>query len=174
MCRYVQLLLLASINADYPPDRGCDDGTLAMGWGSGTAEFPYLTTPLDAIKAQAQKDGTTVTSSTNDNAQQGASAAQSADYAIVCVNADSGEGYITVEKNAGDRNNLNLWHNGDDLIDAVAKVNKKTIVVVHSVGPVIMEAWVDNPNVVAVVWAGIPGMYNHASLSFTRAIKQQH
>lgn len=138
-------------------DRGCDDGTLAMGWGSGTAEFPYLSTPLDAIKSQASKDGTTITSSTSDTASQGASAAQNADVAIVFINSDSGEGYIKVEGVSGDRNDLNPWHNGNDLVNAVAKVNKKTIVVVHSVGPLILESWIDNPNIVAVVWAGLPG-----------------
>ncbi|KAF2205249.1 hypothetical protein GQ43DRAFT_446133 [Delitschia confertaspora ATCC 74209] len=138
-------------------DRGCNDGTLAMGWGSGTAEFPYLVAPLDAIKAQAQKDGTTVTSSTTDSTSSGASAAQNAEYAIVFITADAGEGYITVEKNAGDRIDLNAWHNGNDLVKAVAQVNKKTIVVVHSVGPILVESFIDNPNVVAVVWAGIPG-----------------
>jgi hypothetical protein len=83
------------------PDRGGNDGTLATGWGSGAVEFPYLIAPLEAIKTQAQKDGTSITSSPNDNAQQGASAAQGADIAIVCINSDSGEGYITVEGNAG-------------------------------------------------------------------------
>ena len=24
------------------PDHGCDDGTLAQGWGSGTTNYPYL------------------------------------------------------------------------------------------------------------------------------------
>ena len=138
-------------------DRGCNDGTLAMGWGSGTTEFPYLVAPLDAIKTQAQKDGTTVTASSNDNAQQGAQAARNAEVAIVCINADSGEGYITVEGHAGDRTHLDPWHNGNDLVKAVAEANKKTIVVVHSVGPIILEQWIDNPNVVAVVWAGLPG-----------------
>ena len=140
-------------------DRGCNDGTLAVGWGSGAVEFPYLIAPLDAIKTQAQKDGTTITTSSNDNAQQGASAAQNADYAIVCINSDSGEGYITVEGNVGDRNNLDPWHNGNDLVKAVAAVNKKTIVVIHSVGPLILEPYIDNPNVVAVVWAGLPGTF---------------
>lgn len=149
--------IVAPKGANACVDRGCNDGTLAMGWGSGSVEFPYLIAPLDAIKTQAQKDGTTVTSSPNDNAQQGATAAQSAEYAIVCINSDAGEGYITVEGHAGDRNNLSPWHNGNDLVKAVAAVNKKTIVVVHSVGPVIIEPWIDNPNVVAVVWAGLPG-----------------
>lgn len=31
-------------------DRGCNNGTLAMGWGSGTANFPYLVTPEQAIQ----------------------------------------------------------------------------------------------------------------------------
>jgi beta-glucosidase len=126
-------------------DRGCTNGTLAVGWGSGSVEFPYLIAPLDAIKTQAQKDGTTITSSPNDNAQQGASAAQKADIAVVCINSNGGEGYITVEGNAGDRNNLDPWHNGNELVKAVAAVNKKTVVVVHSVGPVIMEQWVRIP-----------------------------
>lgn len=117
----------------------------------------YSQAPLDAIKAQAQKDGTSVTSSPNDNTSQGASAAQNAEVAVVCINADGGEGYITVEGNAGDRKDLNAWHNGNDLVKAVANVNKKTVVVVHSVGPILMEEWINNPNVVAVVWAGLPG-----------------
>lgn len=30
------------LGANGCPDRGCNEGTLAMGWGSGTANFPYL------------------------------------------------------------------------------------------------------------------------------------
>jgi beta-glucosidase len=149
--------IVAPKGANACVDRGCNDGTLAIGWGSASVEFPYLVAPLDAIKARAQTEGTTVTSSPNDNASAGASAASSADVAIVCINADSGEGYITVEGNAGDRKDLNAWHNGNALVRAVAAVNKKTIVVVHSVGPILMEEWIDNPNVVSVVWAGLPG-----------------
>jgi beta-glucosidase len=147
--------IVAPKGANACVDRGCNDGTLAMGWGSASVEFPYLVAPLDAIKTRAQSDGTTVTSSPNDNTSQGASAAQNADVAIVCINADGGEGYITVEGN--DRKDLNAWHNGNALVSAVAAANKKTIVVVHSVGPIIMEEWIDNPNVAAVVWAGLPG-----------------
>jgi beta-glucosidase len=33
-------------------DRGCAQGTLAMGWGSGTANFPYLITPEQAIQQE--------------------------------------------------------------------------------------------------------------------------
>jgi hypothetical protein len=39
----------------------------------------------------------------------------------------------------------------------VAQSNPNTIVVAHSVGPAIIEPWIEHPNVTAVVWAGIPG-----------------
>jgi beta-glucosidase len=149
--------IVAPKGANACVDRGCNDGTLAMGWGSASVEFPYLIAPLDALKTRAQSDGTSITSSPNDNASQGAAAAKSADVAIVCINADSGEGYITVEGNAGDRNDLNAWHNGNALVKAVAAANKNTVVVVHSVGPILVEEWIDNANVSAVVWAGLPG-----------------
>jgi beta-glucosidase len=101
-----------------------------MGWGSGTAQFPYLIAPLDGITTRAKVNGQTVASSLSDSDLNAAKqAAASADVAIVFANADSGEGYITVEGNEGDRNDLNLWHNGDALIEAVASVNNKTVVV---------------------------------------------
>ena len=39
----------------------------------------------------------------------------------------------------------------DALVEAVAAVNKNTIVVINAVGPINMEAWVTNPNVTAIV-----------------------
>jgi hypothetical protein len=63
----------------------------------------YLIAPYDAIRARAQSDGTTVATSPTDNTSQAATAARSASIAIVFINADSGEGYITVEGHAGDR-----------------------------------------------------------------------
>lgn len=62
-----------------------------------------------------------------------------------------------VEGAQGDRLNLDPWHNGNELVEAVASVNKNTIVVIHSVGPVILERILALNNVVAVVWAGLPG-----------------
>ena len=35
----------------------------------------------------------------------------------------------------------------DALVQAVAAVNNNTIVVVNTVGPIIVEAWIDHPNV---------------------------
>lgn len=162
----------AGSNPDGPngcSDRGCDTGTLAMGWGSGTANFAYLVTPDAALQARAILEGTAYQSIFDDyttddsDTQQGNGrnaipdlVLQEDTVPIVFVNADSGEGYITVGGNIGDRNNLTLWHSGDDLIRNVSALNNQTIVVIHSVGPVVVD-WYNNPNISAILWAGIPG-----------------
>ncbi|KAJ6606906.1 glycoside hydrolase superfamily [Mycena sp. CBHHK59/15] len=111
---------------------------------NGTANFPYLIAPLDAIKVRASADGTTVSSSTSDTDLSSAK------------NAATGKAiaFVFITGNAGDRNSLSAWHSGDALIAAVASVNKNTVVVVNAVGPINMEAWITNPN---IVWSGIPG-----------------
>ncbi|KAI3319521.1 glycoside hydrolase family 3 protein [Xylariaceae sp. AK1471] len=145
-------------------DVGCNTGALGMGWGSGTANYPYFSAPADAIKTRAQTDGTQVTVSASDSTGSVSSAVNGADAAIVFITADSGEGYITVEGNVGDRNNLDPWHNGNDLVKAVAAINKNVIVVVHSVGPIILETILAQPNVKAIVWAGLPSQENGNAL----------
>ncbi|KAH7325497.1 beta-glucosidase [Rhizoctonia solani] len=147
-------------------DRGGLDGTLAMGWGSGTAEFPYLISPLEALQQRAKQDHTTIGWWLNDWDTAGAAtAAANKDVALVFIASDSGEQYITVDGNQGDRNNLTAWNNGDELVKAVAAVNKNTVVVVHSVGPLVLEPWVDHPNVTAILWAGLPGQESGNSLA---------
>lgn len=139
-------------------DHSCNDGVLAIGWGSGTAYFPYLVAPLDAISTRAKAAGTSVSSWTfSDDANLSKNTASGKGVALVFITADSGEAQYTVEGNAGDRNDLNAWHNGDAIVEQVASVNNNTIVVVNSVGPIIMDAWIENPNVTAVIWAGLPG-----------------
>ena len=49
-------------------------------------------------------------------------------------------------------------------IKAVADTNKNTVVVIHSVGPVLMP-WIDHPNIKAVVWPGLPGQESGNSLA---------
>jgi len=145
-------------------DRGCNNGALGMGWGSGAVNYPYFVAPYDALKTRAQTDGATLTLYSSDSTGGVASAVTGADVAIVVITADSGEGYITVEGNVGDRQNLDPWHNGNQLVQAVAAVNKNTIVVVHSVGPIILETILATPGVRAVVWAGLPSQENGNAL----------
>ncbi|KAK5991544.1 Beta-glucosidase cel3A [Cladobotryum mycophilum] len=145
-------------------DRGCNAGALGMGWGSGSVNYPYFVAPYDAINTRATSAGTKVTLSNSDDGNAGANAARGKDVAVVFITADSGEGYITVENNAGDRNNLDPWHNGNDLVKAVAGASSNVIVVVHSVGPIVLESILSNPSVKAVVWAGLPSQENGNAL----------
>ncbi|RPD58564.1 glycoside hydrolase [Lentinus tigrinus ALCF2SS1-6] len=163
------------------------DGTLARGWGSGSTSMPYLITPLEAIQERARQDQSDVSWFLDNWALAGTQplvgsqgfvngandTAFGQDVAIVFVNADSGEDQTINTSNIvfgddtldfGDRGNLTLWMNADNLINAVAAVNNNTIVVVHSVGPAILEPWIENPNVTAVVWANLPGQESGNSI----------
>lgn len=83
---------------------------------------------------------------------------------LVFVNADSGEGYISVDGNEGDRKNLTLWKNGEEVIKTVASNCNNTIVVMHTVGPVLVSDWYEHPNITAILWAGLPGQESGNSL----------
>ena len=139
-------------------DRGSDNGTLAMGWGSGSANFPYLISPLEAIQARAIANGTALQYVLDNYANSTIDqVATQATTCITFVNADSGEGYIQVGGNYGDRNNLTAWLGGDTLVQRVAGNCSNTIVVIHAPGPLLLEEWIDHPNVTAVIFAGLPG-----------------
>ena len=85
-------------------DLGGVDGILAMGWGSGTANLTYLISPYEALQARARKDRTSFFWSFDDyNLLNAQVIANKKDAAIVFLQSDSGEGYITVDGNAGDR-----------------------------------------------------------------------
>ena len=139
-------------------DRGCDNGTLAMGWGSGTANFPYLVTPETAIQNEVVANlGEFLSITDNFAASQIKALATAASVSIVFANADGGEGYIAVDGNEGDRKNLTLWQGGDTLIRNVSAICNNTIVVLHTIGPVLIEEYKNNPNITAILWAGLPG-----------------
>jgi beta-glucosidase len=142
-------------------DAGCNKGTLGMGWGSGSARYPYMDSPIDGFKNRSATYQFFNTDSFPSNSNPSPN-----DIAVVFVSADSGENYITVENNPGDRtsSNLNLWHNGDKLIKDVAGKYNNVIVVVHTVGPVLMDAWHDLPSVKAILFAHLPGQEAGSSL----------
>lgn len=93
--------------------------------------------------------------------------AAASDIAIVFVTSDSGENQETVEGNDGDRSasGLYTWHGGDALIEDTAAQYATVIVVVHTVGPVLVENWIDLPSVKAVVFAHLPGQEAGGSLT---------
>lgn len=123
-------------------DRICNNGTLGQGWGSGSAEYTYQITPLEAIQSRALADRTMIEYVLDDYAYgriNNTAAKTPNATCLVFVNSDAGEGYASSEGIFGDRNNLKLWHGGDKLILSVAERCRDTIVIIHSVGPVDME-----------------------------------
>ncbi|KAJ7209261.1 glycoside hydrolase family 3 protein [Mycena pura] len=136
----------------------CDDGTMTIGWGSGSNSLEFTVPPVTALNQTFAAAQVAVTMSLSNDLAAGPAAAAAKDVAIVLVNAMSGElgFYQFVDGNEGDRNDLELWFSGSDLVQNVAAVCSNTIVVVHSVGPVHMP-WTAHPNVTAVVYAGAPG-----------------
>ena len=149
------------------PDRGCDNGTLGMAWGSGSSNFPFLVTPETAIQNEVILNGNGVMQSITDNYayDQIQALAGQASVSMVFVNADSGEGYISVDGNEGDRNNLTMWRGGDKLIQNVSSICNNTMVIIHSTGPVLLADYESNPNITAILWAGIPGEQSGNSIA---------
>ncbi|KAK6453911.1 beta-glucosidase [Scheffersomyces xylosifermentans] len=191
----VRRVLLAGIGAGADPkgfnckDQRCVEGVLTSGWGSSAVNNPFVITPYEAIAKRAREEGMAINFSSDvwelDHVEE---LADYADLALVIVGASSGEGYIEVDNNFGDRSNLSLWNNGDELIEAVAEKCHKTVVIVNSVGPVNMEKWIENENVVAVLFSPPLGQFvgeaiaeilfgevnPSGKLPFTIARKKQH
>jgi beta-glucosidase len=83
-----------------------------------------LIDPLTGL-TNALGDDVKIQSSTNDwDLTAAAKTAKDADVAFVFSTADSGEEYITVDGNVGDRNNLSLWNNGDNLVSLIQMSRK--------------------------------------------------
>ncbi|KAL4940745.1 putative beta-glucosidase F [Aspergillus oleicola] len=143
-------------------DKGCNRGVLTMGWGSGTSKLPYLITPQDAISNISSTAEFYITDSFPSSVE-----ANVEDIAIVFINSDSGENFITVDGNPGDRkaSGLYAWHNGDDLVKAAADKFSQVVVVIHTVGPIILEEWIDLDPVKAVLIAHLPGQEAGYSLT---------
>nr|P22507.1 RecName: Full=Beta-glucosidase 2; AltName: Full=Beta-D-glucoside glucohydrolase; AltName: Full=Cellobiase; AltName: Full=Gentiobiase; Flags: Precursor [Saccharomycopsis fibuligera]AAA34315.1 beta-glucosidase 2 precursor [Saccharomycopsis fibuligera] len=158
----VRKLLLSGIAAGPDPkgyecsDQSCVDGALFEGWGSGSVGYPkYQVTPFEEISANARKNKMQFDYIRESfDLTQVSTVASDAHMSIVVVSAVSGEGYLIIDGNRGDKNNVTLWHNSDNLIKAVAENCANTVVVITSTGQVDVESFADHPNVTAIVWAG--------------------
>ena len=89
-----------------------------------------LIDPLMALQLKAREQMTAIDWTITPNLTATATMAQTATKCIVFGSSLSGEGW--------DRN-VTLMHDGDVIINAVADNCAKTIVVIHTVGPVDME-----------------------------------
>ena len=148
------------------------NGYIPTGYGTQTTKLNYLITPLQGIKEIAENKNIEVKSSGNliyvdeerDNLQVHVSAkeyidagveiAKNADVAIVFVKANSGEDLVVLENSKGDREDLNVWYGGNELIEKVAEVNKNVIVVINAPA-VVNVPWLDK--VKAVIFSGFAG-----------------
>jgi beta-glucosidase len=135
------------------------------GGGSSLVRPSYTVTPLDGIRERAgnqvQASYAQGVSIPGEDAgkdspaaqarlrQEAAAAAAKADAAIVVVgNAPS------IESEGFDRKTLSLPAGQDELIQAVAKANKNTIVVINAGSPVAMDPWIDQVPAVLIMWYG--------------------
>lgn len=141
-------------------DRACNQGTLASGWGSGAVDFPMLVTPFEALKHAFHRDSVHIDSHLSNTVPLKGSAALLHDkhLCLAFVNSDSGEGYLSWKAIRGDRNDLYLQKDGDKFVQQLAEgCGGDTIVIVHAVGAVVLERWIDLPGVKAVILANLPG-----------------
>jgi beta-glucosidase len=130
------------------------DGALYQGGGAGFVTPTYGVDPLSALLAKARESHLQIQYVTSQY-----------DYNSI-VNSFSNRGFgggkCLVFLNSWategrDRYNLNAFHDGDKLVLIVAGHCASTIVIVNSVAQLNLDAWIDHPNVAAVIWSGLPG-----------------
>ena len=150
----------AAANPDGPnacADRSCNVGTLASGWGSGAVEFPFLTPPFDALQSSFNHQAVDLLlARTNDLPKDVIKKIYTHDLCIAFINSDAGEGFASWQ-GITDRPDLQPQKGGNEMVQKVADHCNQTIVVVHAVGPVVLESFADHPNVKAIVLANLPG-----------------
>jgi beta-glucosidase-like glycosyl hydrolase len=151
---------------NYCEDRACNQGTLAVGWGSGATDFNYLVDPLSALNASFDKSVEVMAHLKNKLSSTDRDILKHQDLCIVFANAVSGEGHQHWKKVKADRNDLYLQKDGTTLIkDTAFSCGGPTIVVIHSVGPVIVSDFADFPQVKAILWANLPGQESGNALA---------
>ena len=150
---------------NYCDDRACNQGTLAVGWGSGATEFMYLVDPLSAINSTFNHGAVEVLASLSNHVDdKDEKMLSEADMCIVFANADAGEGHRAWSGVRADRNDLELQKDGSKLIQNVAaSCAGPIVVVIHTVGAVIMRDFVDSVD--AIVYANLPGQESGNALA---------
>ncbi|KAK6600301.1 hypothetical protein H4I96_07627 [Botrytis cinerea] len=149
------------------------EGHLAGGSGSGQTSFPYLITPQHALTTQAREDGTmvrwilnnTYTNTISNGIGGRMSKRQTAvDFGGngtmsggggVFLNAFSGEGVDRTELRNTDQ---------DTLVISVAAECNNTVVIINTVGARLVDTWIENENVTAVVYGGLLGQESGDSI----------
>ncbi|KIX10303.1 uncharacterized protein Z518_01385 [Rhinocladiella mackenziei CBS 650.93] len=152
---------------NYCEDRACNQGTLAVGWGSGATDFTYLIDPLSALNASFDRTAVEITSSLINTVPSNLKdKLAEQDLCFVFGNADSGEGHRIWHRQRADRNDLDIQKGGSRLIRNVAEAcGGPVIVVIHSVGPVLVDEFADLEAVKAILFANLPGQESGNALA---------
>ncbi|KAF3009784.1 hypothetical protein E8E13_009939 [Curvularia kusanoi] len=140
-------------------DGNYDIGTLAVGGGSGTGRFPYVVSPLEAIKARGRSYGADVQYITDNQfitAGGLAALAPTPEVCIVFLKSWASEG--------ADRTTLIAEWNSTAVVNMTAALCNNTIVVLHGAAPNTMP-WRNNPNVTAILAAHMPGQESGNSIA---------
>lgn len=124
------------------------NGTLYTGGGSGATTAAYVSAPLDALQARTIQDGTTGIFWDTITVNSTSSVDAASDACLVFINAASSEGV--------DRPALSDSFS-DNLVTNIANQCPNTIVTIHNAGIRLVDAWIDHPNVTAVIFAHLPG-----------------
>ncbi|KAE8146049.1 glycoside hydrolase superfamily [Aspergillus avenaceus] len=129
------------------------NGTLITGGGSGGSTPPYVVSPFQALQERVSRQRRTLRWDFFSEAPTPAYVNN--DACVVLINAYASEAF--------DRTSLTDRFS-DNLVNNVAKNCTNTIVVLHSAGIRTVDAWIDHPNVTAVLFAGLPGQESGHSL----------
>ena len=151
---------------NYCDDRACNQGTLAVGWGSGATEFTYLVDPVSAINESLGSSAEVAAILSDKLSSKQKKILSEQDLCFAFASADSGEGHKRWTNVRGDRNDLELQKKGEQLIEDVANAcGGPTIVVVHAVGAVLLNKTASLPNVKAILHAHLPGQESGNALA---------
>lgn len=133
-------------------DPAMQNSTLYVGGGSGANSAAYVDSPIDALNRQAYEDGTSIMW---DFYSQDPDVDPTSDVCLVFVNSYATEGT--------DRPGLTDEFS-DTLITNVATKCANTIVVIHNAGIRVVDNWIENANITAVIFAHLPGQDTGRSL----------
>ncbi|KAF2771068.1 putative beta-glucosidase [Teratosphaeria nubilosa] len=127
-------------------------GTLISGGGSGAVTAPYVIAPFDALRTQAVADGTFLQW---DFENRNPAVDQATSACLVFINEFASEGY--------DRPALADTYSDQLVLNVAARCNN-TIVSINNAGIRTVDAWIDNENITAVIFAHLPGQDSGTAL----------
>jgi beta-glucosidase len=141
----LKYIFLSSTNPnEYGPGVALN-GTTITGGGSGASTGSYIDDPFGAFQRQAYEDDTFLAW---DFASQSPLVNPASEACIVFINEQSSEGW--------DRPSLADEYS-DSLVQNVASQCSNTMVVIHNAGVRLVDRWIENDNITAVIYGHLPG-----------------